>query len=262
MTAVLDWDYSGLASAYRFRPSYADAALEQALRVARTRPGMRACDVGAGTGNLSVALSERGLRVTAVEPNDDMRRARCARTAGDPSVHWVKAVGEAMPLRTAAFDLVTFGSSLNVVRLEAALRESARILRSGGWLLCLWNHRRLDDPLQGAIEALIRRVIPAYSYGARRADQTGALAGCGWFGAVRRIEQSFVAPMPAGDLLAGWRSHATLRRQAGEQLPAILDGIRGLLPDDLARTVAVPYTTRLWMARRTPTAAEDQRAAS
>jgi 16S rRNA A1518/A1519 N6-dimethyltransferase RsmA/KsgA/DIM1 with predicted DNA glycosylase/AP lyase activity len=35
----------------------------------RIDPEMRACDVGAGTGRLTLPLLDHGLRVVAVEPN-------------------------------------------------------------------------------------------------------------------------------------------------------------------------------------------------
>ena len=252
MTAGLDWDYSGLASAYGRRPAYAAAVLESCWRGGDIRRGMRAADVGAGTGHLTVPLLRRGLRVTAIEPNDDMRRAGIARTRAERRACWVTAVAEALPLAAGAFDLVTFGSSFNVVDQARALDESARVLKPGGWLVCVWNHRDLDDPLQARIEALIRDAIPDYRYGARRTDQGTILASSPAFPRVRALEARFVATMPSGDVVEAWRSHVTLRRQAGARLPRILEGIRELVATAAPRTIAVPYTTRVWMAQRSP----------
>ncbi len=252
MSTRLDWDYTGLASAYRCRPDYAVSALDECLRAAGIRRGMPACDVGAGTGNLTLALLRRGLSVTALEPNDDMRRVGIERTRAKPHVCWIKAVAESMPLGAGTVELIAFGSSFNVVERQRALDESARILKPGGWLVCVWNHRQLDDPLQRRIEALIRKAIPDYRYGTRRTDPSSVLASSGWFRGIRRIERSFLATMTSADVLAAWRSHLTLRRQAGEKLPAIVEAIRRLLPGAPEGTITVPYTTRLWMAQRSP----------
>src|SRR5437899_3066489 len=117
------------------------------LRVV-ARGGGHVCDVGAGAAHLTRMLAARGCSVVAVEPNDAMRAHGIAHTRQWDSVRWIEAVGEATTQAAEAFDLVTFGSSFNVCDRPRALREAARILKRECWLACVWNHRRLYDPLQ------------------------------------------------------------------------------------------------------------------
>ena len=49
----------------RNRPAYPDALVDQACKVAHIGEGDRVLEVGCGTGQLTRALLERGLRVTA-----------------------------------------------------------------------------------------------------------------------------------------------------------------------------------------------------
>jgi SAM-dependent methyltransferase len=248
---TLDWDYSELARWYAGRPAYSADALERALDAAGARAGMLACDVGAGTGNLTLPLLDRGLRVIAVEPNPAMRRTGVERLRDWRHLSWVSAVGETLGLATGRFDLVAFGSSFNVVDPERALSESRRLLRKGGGLLCVWNHRRLDDPLQGRIESVIRSSIPAWSYGSRREDPSGRLRASGLFDRIVEVEHEVVHRIATDRWIDTWRSHATLRRQAGEGFDSIVEAIRRVVatqaPD--AREIEVPYTTRAWVAR-------------
>jgi len=244
----LEWDYTLLASTYASRPDYAPAAVDRIVELAGATPGTPACDVGAGSGHLTIPLLQRGLRVDAVEPNDAMRAVGTDRTTGMAGVRWHAATAEQTGLAAASFALVTFGSSFNVTDRPAALAETDRLLRTGGWFACLWNHRVLDDPLQAEIESLIKTQIPDYSYGSRRADQTAVIDASGRFGPVVAFEETVVNRVPTKDWLAAWRSHATLARQAGDRFDAVVDAIEALIPPGQDE-VTVPYTTRVFAAR-------------
>jgi SAM-dependent methyltransferase len=179
-----------------------------------------------------------------------MRALGADRTRGRAGVVWLAARGEATGLASGVVDVVVFGSSFNVVDRGRAVAEAARVLRPGGWIACFFNHRRLDDPVQARIEELIRERVPGYAYGARREDQARALREGSFFDQVQRLEGDVLHTVDLRDWLVAWRSHATLARQAGASFPAVLDAIRSLVTAGGRARLDVPYTTRLWMARR------------
>jgi ubiquinone/menaquinone biosynthesis C-methylase UbiE len=240
-----EWDYSALAAHYDSRADYAASALDRALTGMGLSRGDRVADVGAGTGKLARPLAERGLAVNAVEPNDEMRSRGVRNTRGLP-VTWREGTGEQTGLDAGSVKAVTFGSSFNVVDQRAALREARRIVEPRGWFCCLWNHRDLDDPLQGRIEAIIRRAIADYDYGSRREDPTPVLTLSGLFEGVQPFSAGFQVQMSRAAAIDAWRSHGTLARQAGARFPEIVDAIAAELDDDV---VSVAYTTRGWYAR-------------
>jgi len=121
------------------RPDYAPEAIERIISLSSTVPGDWVCDVGAGAAHLTIPLANRGLQVVAVEPNDAMRANGIRRTAGLDGVRWHDGTAEVNGQPDAAFQLVTFGSSFNVADRQVALRETARVLRPGGWFACLWT---------------------------------------------------------------------------------------------------------------------------
>jgi SAM-dependent methyltransferase len=239
------WDYTSLAHTYQGRPPYADTVIDEIVALADLAPGDRVCDIGAGTGHLSVHLLGRGLAVDAVEPNAAMRGVGRERLADAP-VQWFEAQAEETGRPDRAYPLVTFGSSFNVVEPRAALAEVARILARPGWVALMWNHRDLDDPLQMRIEAAIASRIPGYDYGARRRDPSPDIEASGLFHAPRRLEATVHHEVDADEWVEAWSSHATLARQAGAQLERIIDEI-GALVAEAGPRITVPYTTRCWV---------------
>lgn len=245
----VQWNYTQLASPYVKRPDYAPSGIDEMLKRCALGPGARVCDVGAGVAHLTIPLLDRGFRVDAVEPNDAMRALGRERTAGHPNVAWFEGTGEQTGRPDKTYDLVTFGSSFNVTDRPAALRETARILKSRGWFACMWNHRDLDDPLQEEVEGLIRAAIPGYDYGSRREDQTDVIAASGLFEPSQRIDGAVRHRVPVQDWVEAWRSHATLQRQAGDRLGRIVADIEALLRSKRLENIDIPYTTRIWLAR-------------
>ncbi len=243
------WDYTSLAHAYAGRPPYADAVIDDLMSLAGVTAGDRVCDIGAGTGHLSVHLVGHGLEVDAVEPNDAMRGVGRERLADAP-VDWFEARGEDTGRPSGAYPLVTFGSSFNVVDQQQALAEAARLLERPGWVAMLWNHRDIDgDRLQTAIEAAIESRIPGYDYGYRRSDPSGDVEASGLFHAPRYLEATVRRDVDADEWVEAWRSHATLQRQAGDQFERIVDEIGALVAQaQEGQRIAVPYTTRCWAA--------------
>lgn len=243
------WDYTTLADAYLKRPDYAPAAIDALVRLARAEDGT-ACDVGAGVAHLTRMLLERGVSVVAVEPNDAMRANGIQVTSGMRNVRWFEGTGEATGQATGAFDLVTFGSSFNVCDRPSALRESARLLKPGGWFACMWNHRWLDDPIQREIEAIIKAEVASYSYGTRREDQTEVIEGSRLFKGVVRVSARVAHRQSVKDCVEAWRSHATLERQAGPAFARVVDRIAAYLAGLGTDAIDVPYETNLWCAAK------------
>ena len=250
MTAVKH-DYTKYAQTYAFRPDYAPQVLSAFLRVAGATPGDRACDIGAGSGHLSIPLLRYGLEVDAVEPNDAMRALGRRRAADLPGVSWSDGTGEHTGRPSGHYRLVTFGSSFDRTDQPAALREAARLLVPGGHFMCCWNHRDFTDPLQQEIEELIRDRIPGYVYGLRRTDPTGVIAASGLFTDVVHLSGTVVHEVDSSRWCAAWRSHMTLGDQAGDAFDGIVDGITELVRTRAGDRVRVPYVTRAWVARGT-----------
>lgn len=132
------WDYTKHAKFYEYRPNYAPASIDMLTFLVKQSSNTatpKVADIGAGTGNLSIMLLERGCNVVAVEPNDAMRAIGIDRTkewVQKEQIEWVRASGVDSTLASGEFDWVTFGSSFNVMDRHSALIEAHRLLRGGG----------------------------------------------------------------------------------------------------------------------------------
>lgn len=245
-----EWDYTNLAEAYLKRPDYAQLALDRMIEITGIKKGGMVCDVGAGAAHLTLKLAEYGLNVYAVEPNDAMRANGIRRTREFGNVQWFEGVGEHTGMEDGKFDLVTFGSSFNVCDRQRALLETKRILKENAWFACMWNHRDLDDPLQRKIEEILKSQINGYQYGTRREDQTEVIEHSGLFQEVIRVEGKVVHEILAQDFIEGWYSHGTVQRQSEDKFQLIIGEIRKLIEAEGKEYIKVPYTTRIWMARK------------
>jgi ubiquinone/menaquinone biosynthesis C-methylase UbiE len=142
--------FARCAAAYeRGRPGYAAAAVEFLAARLRLGPGRYVVDLAAGTGKLTRPLLATGAEVVAVEPVAQMRAALPA------DARAVDGTAESIPLASASADAVTVAQAFHWFDGDAALAEIHRVLRPGGALALVWNRRRMDHPLNQAVEELI-----------------------------------------------------------------------------------------------------------
>jgi SAM-dependent methyltransferase len=141
---------------YRGRRTLLQRLLARHLPAGRTPP--RLLDFGCGTGGNSVGYAAQGP-VIGVEPDREALRFAASRPAvARHRLDYCRALGTALPLRSASFDGVIASDVLEHIADDGtAAREITRVLRPGGvfifsvpahpWLwsahdVALWHQRR------------------------------------------------------------------------------------------------------------------------
>ncbi|MBZ5628980.1 MAG: class I SAM-dependent methyltransferase [Acidobacteriia bacterium] len=142
----------------RYRPGYPPQVLDTLRRECGLTAQSLIADVGCGTGILSQLFCEAGNWVYGVEPNASMLQAARESLRGYPKFTAVHAPAEATTLPIAAVDLVTAAQAFHWFDAKETRREFARILKPGGWVVLLWNERRMGaTPFMVAYEHLLVR---------------------------------------------------------------------------------------------------------
>ena len=103
--------------------------------MAAVQPGERALDLACGTGDIALAVANRGARTVGLDITFRMVQLAALRTRAVP---FLAGDMTSLPFQSASFDIVTTGYGLrNVPDLDTAIDEIARVLKPGGRLLSL-----------------------------------------------------------------------------------------------------------------------------
>ena len=169
--------FSSRADNYvKYRPTYPAGVIE----ILKARCGLTdasvIADVGSGTGILTKLLLDNGNSVFAIEPNAAMRLAAEQRLSYLVGFRSVEANAEATTLPAHSVDFVTAAQAFHWFDRTKVKREFARILKTGGWVVLIWNERRLDStPFLRAYEDLLLRYGTDYQ-NVRHEKVTGEIA--------------------------------------------------------------------------------------
>lgn len=173
-----------------------DGRWRRAAAAAAQPANCLALDVGTGTGDLALELRRQGAaRVVGADFSIEMLATARAKTAaaGDVRLSWALADALALPFPDNTFDRVTNAFLLrNLADIRAGLGEMARVLKPGGYLVCLdatqprpglfaslyrlyFNH--LLPPLAGAIsgDRAAYRYLPNSLIGFPKATELAAI---------------------------------------------------------------------------------------
>src|SRR3954451_3730561 len=128
-----DADVWGVGDAYEaYVGRWSRKVAAEFVRGLAREPGLRWLDVGCGTGALSAAITGAAT-VVGVDRSLGFVRERGNVVNGD---------GTALPIGTAAFDVVVSGLALNFMpEPGAAVEEMARVARDGGTVAAyVWDY--------------------------------------------------------------------------------------------------------------------------
>ena len=125
----------------RFMGRYSRELAPRLVAFAGVAAGMRALDVGCGSGLLTAALADRvgAANVAAADPSESLLAA-CAHRVPRADVR--RAPAEGLPWPDASFDVVLSQLVLNFVAdAEAAVAEMSRVASPGAILAsCTWDY--------------------------------------------------------------------------------------------------------------------------
>jgi demethylmenaquinone methyltransferase/2-methoxy-6-polyprenyl-1,4-benzoquinol methylase len=130
----------------------------RAVDLAAVGPGSRALDVATGTGDLAIALADRGAEVVGTDFSEQML-AIARRKA--PAIRFEQGNALSLPYGEGWFDAATVGFGVrNFSDLDQGLRELVRVVKPGGRVVILEMTTPTKPPLSTFYGAWFDRVVP------------------------------------------------------------------------------------------------------
>jgi ubiquinone/menaquinone biosynthesis C-methylase UbiE len=140
----------------KFRPTYPGIILNLLKAECGLTEVSLVADVGSGTGILSEMFLRNGNTVFAVEPNAEMRNSAENLLKKYKEFKSIDGTAEATTLHSDSIDIVTAAQAFHWFDRTRARVEFGRILKPKGWVVLIWNERRLDStPFLRAYEQLL-----------------------------------------------------------------------------------------------------------
>jgi SAM-dependent methyltransferase len=140
----------------RHRPTYPDVLIDRACE--GIGPGATVLEIGCGTGQLTRSLLARGLRVTAVEPGQQLIARARNQLDGVGDVRFVNARLENVSLPRAQYSAVFSASAIHWIDPDVSWRKAADALVDDG-SLALVSYFGLDDPRSADDQQTLRAAI-------------------------------------------------------------------------------------------------------
>ena len=128
----------------RYRPGYPPEVIQLLMAECGLTAQSVIADIASGTGIFTRMLLENGARVLGVEPNPEMRRAAEEFLTGYSRFTSVNGTAEATTLADHGVDVITAAQAAQWFDPGKAREEFIRLLKPSGWLVLLWNDRRID----------------------------------------------------------------------------------------------------------------------
>jgi demethylmenaquinone methyltransferase/2-methoxy-6-polyprenyl-1,4-benzoquinol methylase len=138
----------------------------QVVELARVSAGGRALDMCCGTGDIALALAQRGAEVTGLDFSAQMLEVAAARQkkmppATAPRLKFMQGDAQELPFAENTFDAVTVGYGLrNLASWQRGLEEMRRVARPGARLVVLDFGKPANGLWRGIYFAHLRMSVP------------------------------------------------------------------------------------------------------
>jgi ubiquinone/menaquinone biosynthesis C-methylase UbiE len=163
-------DFGKAAGDYaKHRAGFPDAFFDRLVTMGIARDGMKALDLGTGTGTIARGLAIRGLEVTGLDKSSAlMEQAKLLDAEAGVAVRYVERTAEATGFGDHTLDIVTAGQCWHWFKRDEAAKEARRILKAGGHIVIgHFDWVVLPGNVADVTENLIRTYNDAWKLGGR-----------------------------------------------------------------------------------------------
>lgn len=239
----------------RIRPGYPAALVDDVVTFARI--GVTpALEVGAGTGKATLAFAQRGVTLTAVEPDEAMAAVLACRVLGRTNVTvTVCSFEDYIP--SQPFGLLLSAQAWHWTDPTVRWQRAAAALAPGGALALFWNNDRpADDNAMDAILQAHRDYAPGIVPDTE--PVTDAALAAAWprtdldglpeFGELSERLYCWERTLSSADYVAYLSTQSAYRMLDD----AVRAQLFGAIADRLGEQISLKVETALYLARRLP----------
>jgi len=181
---------AGVAAAYANRPPYPDALYDTLEGLFPAGP-RSLLDLGCGTGEVAIGMSDRSDRIDAVDPSEAMLAIARSRAAGSGApIRWIRATAEAFE-PDGPYALVVASESFHWMDWSVVPAKIASLLQPGGVLALVSGRELVDLPWRDELMQWIVRYSTNRDF--RPYDLVDELTGRGLFRVTGRHSTGRVA---------------------------------------------------------------------
>ncbi len=153
-----------VADYVKFRPHYPLEILDLLAANCGLTPDSVVADIGSGTGILTQLFLDNGNAVVGIEPNQEMRVAGEEFLEDYGRFTSMEGTAETTGLPAKTFNFVLAGQAFHWFDRTKTRAEFKRILQDDGWVVLIWNDRRVDStPFLRDYEALLQQHATDYN---------------------------------------------------------------------------------------------------
>lgn len=139
----------------KYRPGYPSEIVTYLVNKWGLNADKHIADIGAGTGISAELFLKAGYKVTAVEPNKEMRDKSLDLLAYYPRFTAINGTAERTTLADKSVDAIIAGQAFHWFNREQSRKEFSRILKEGGLVVLIWNERKTESAFEFAYNELI-----------------------------------------------------------------------------------------------------------
>jgi ubiquinone/menaquinone biosynthesis C-methylase UbiE len=134
--------YNFIGEGYNFTRKSDRRIVDTLINLLNLPSGATIADVGAGTGNYSTALANKGYRIIAIEPSIVMQ----SQAIVHPQITWITAKTEAIPLRDNSVDgAIIMLAMHHFSNIDLAILEINRIVGDGNFIIFTFEGSKISE---------------------------------------------------------------------------------------------------------------------
>ena len=163
------FDFGRTSALYAaFRDIYPPALYDRLRALGVAAPGTAWLDLGTGTGVLPKNLYREDVRIVGADLSaEQIAYAKREAEAAGRRIEWLVAPAEETGLPDRSFDAVTAAQCFFYFDRAKMQTELRRLIRPGGVFVKIFMDWATADPVADASAALVRRLNPSWTSGAR-----------------------------------------------------------------------------------------------